>query len=839
MSDFQEAIKVIKKLERDVSKENVLSLMSTGFDLWNFLRKAEEEAEFGQTDDKDQDITDLPEVPPQQAQGSSMRAYEALDQVASMLEELVKDPELSQQLDGEDMQRLKVVSQWLHQGPKTPMHLMKGDVAISVKAIIESDKGTLVLKDATSDFWDLPGGHVNDGETINHALVREVFEETGMSVHGAEEQFVKVLNLGGEVKPVIFFKVDASGAILLSEEHEGYQWVDQEMGLQLNLGVFKEILYPGADDQQPVGPAHSMRPGSSSGGAAFHAMVKGMFNTVEAAIAAIESEHGGPMEHHVRGDGDVILVCPAHGDMWYVTNDGMAFEYWHPESAASIEMSQSIKGMGPGGATGGEDDLTNSHFEAELVGPTAGDYPAGGHMEDTASIDHPTPIHMEDGEEIIHEAYPTVPRTSGRVEQDYDIGVETDHVEMTAGGQIRQVAKETPMTALENIMIEGSPAAVAGAAARGVAGAASSVLGKEGGGDGGGGIAGAGDSMVASDVHTDTGGKGKKRKKDFDRVTDMRTEKDPHGPRDFDRVTQQQELKIIKRREVTIPIIGRKDSVKLKKAVKTDPSKLNMKIIYKAVGEGGTPFQERYIIAGYASPVMIDLEGHKITHEALVNDLPRFMSGDGEYANLNVMHSNVTVGKIIPEFSVNGMVYRTQVDEIGLYVVAEVRTDPDAPDICKQVIDDIESGILRSFSISGNAENPTFTCDEEQCFYSINDLQLYEITLCEEGVNPEAKFDVVTKSVTLPEWQGGQTIERFEVIEKAIKNPVNESELLRYFHAFANLFNMYHNTGGLSVVLYDAAKGEVVLPDHTDDDAFFPYTEEDVAEEESEKVNAI
>ena len=51
-----------------------------------------------------------------------------------------------------------------------------------------------------------------------------------------------------------------------------------------------------------------------------------------------------------------------------------------------------------------------------------------------------------------------------------------------------------------------------------------------------------------------------------------------------------------------------------------------------------------------------------------------------------------------------GKTYRTEVDDIGLFVVAEVRTDPYRPEVVNQVIEDIEAGKLKSFSISGNAE---------------------------------------------------------------------------------------------------------------------------------------
>ena len=61
------------------------------------------------------------------------------------------------------------------------------DSSISVKAIIKGPLGTLVLKDAYSDYWDLPGGHVQDGEVLKDALIREVLEETGLNVTKVKE----------------------------------------------------------------------------------------------------------------------------------------------------------------------------------------------------------------------------------------------------------------------------------------------------------------------------------------------------------------------------------------------------------------------------------------------------------------------------------------------------------------------------------------------------------------------------------------------------------------------------------------------------------------------------
>ncbi|KKN86857.1 hypothetical protein LCGC14_0264160 [marine sediment metagenome] len=136
---------------------------------------------------------------------------------------------------------------------------------------------------------------------------------------------------------------------------------------------------------------------------------------------------------------------------------------------------------------------------------------------------------------------------------------------------------------------------------------------------------------------------------------------------------------------------------------------------------------------------------------------------DHSYVGNGIVYhnTNVTVGKILPEFTApDGKIYKTKVDDVGLFVIAEVRTDEAAPEVCKQVIDDIESGKLKSFSISGNASNPQWICEGDKCFFDIGQLQLLEITLCEEGVNQDAKFDIIAKALKAGTYFGLPLIQR-------------------------------------------------------------------------------
>ena len=155
--------------------------------------------------------------------------------------------------------------------------------------------------------------------------------------------------------------------------------------------------------------------------------------------------------------------------------------------------------------------------------------------------------------------------------------------------------------------------------------------------------------------------------------------------------------------------------------------------------EQGRPF----IIGGYASVNIKDREGHRITLEALRKALPRFM-GHPEYRNVMLMHSDVQVGIVLPEWtdSQTGRIYKTEVDSNGLYCVAKLRDDID---IANKVKEEIEKGNILSFSIAGAASEKERAWENGQFVELIKDLDIFEVTLCCEGVNQLAKFEILQK----------------------------------------------------------------------------------------------
>lgn len=85
------------------------------------------------------------------------------------------------------------------------------------------------------DAWDLPGGHVEDGEVPCEALVRELREELGIIAHVAGEPFAHVQ--GADFRKDIWVVDQWTGepSNCATLEHDALAWLtDQELhGLQL------------------------------------------------------------------------------------------------------------------------------------------------------------------------------------------------------------------------------------------------------------------------------------------------------------------------------------------------------------------------------------------------------------------------------------------------------------------------------------------------------------------------------------------------------------------------------------------------------------------------------
>ena len=153
------------------------------------------------------------------------------------------------------------------------------------------------------------------------------------------------------------------------------------------------------------------------------------------------------------------------------------------------------------------------------------------------------------------------------------------------------------------------------------------------------------------------------------------------------------------------------------------------------------------VIAGYASVEMVDKQGDLITRSALKNAFDGFMKADG-YRNVQLAHSNIQVGEVIPSYTdSNGRVWKSGVDDAGMFVVIQLRDDIEK---AREVANEIRKGALRGFSIGGQAFKRMRKSDQQHGDYTeISKLELHEVTICEKGINPEATFRILKEDTTM------------------------------------------------------------------------------------------
>ncbi|MBZ9625558.1 MULTISPECIES: NUDIX hydrolase [unclassified Clostridium] len=119
-------------------------------------------------------------------------------------------------------------------------------IEFATKALILRDGKYLALHKtgAKHDFYELPGGRMEFGETAEETLIRELKEETNFVVEPIRLLDTwNFISKNHQITGVIYLCKIKEGDFKLSDEHDKYEWLKfNEVSINMMHEIFKERM---------------------------------------------------------------------------------------------------------------------------------------------------------------------------------------------------------------------------------------------------------------------------------------------------------------------------------------------------------------------------------------------------------------------------------------------------------------------------------------------------------------------------------------------------------------------------------------------------------------------
>lgn len=108
-------------------------------------------------------------------------------------------------------------------------------IITAVKGIVRHDNRILIVQRAAADSgggtWECPGGKIDFGEQPEDSLIREIREETGLTVTVDKIAYASSILTHPDRQVILlaYFCTAVTSSVTLSEEHDAYLWTDEQL----------------------------------------------------------------------------------------------------------------------------------------------------------------------------------------------------------------------------------------------------------------------------------------------------------------------------------------------------------------------------------------------------------------------------------------------------------------------------------------------------------------------------------------------------------------------------------------------------------------------------------